>query len=282
LTFAALRCFGGGGGTDNSALQYQKAQDAQARADEEARQARIATGRQQIDALFDRGETLHPGSGVAVAAHPDYSPEGVAKAQNIYAQTGQFAPVTVPASTTPAVWDKTGPAFDDSFYNQRKQAYIDNYTPQLTDQFAKARNDMSFALARAGLTRSSAAADQVARLNAADAVQSATVANQAEGQVSALRSKVEDNRANLVTQLQSSADPGGTANLALSRTQSLAAEPLTYSPLGDVFAGLSSGIGNFVQGARQASILQRYGIPGIASATASGTGSGQGTSIKPS
>jgi len=282
LTFAAPKCFGGGGGTDNSALNYQKQQDAQARADETARQARIATGRDQIDALFDRGETLRPGSGVATPAHPDYSPEGVAKTKAVYAQTGQFSIPTVAASTTPAAWDKTGPAFDDRFYNERRQAYIDNYTPQLTDQFAKARNDMSFALARAGITRSSAAADQVGRLNAADAVQSATVASQAEGQVSALRSKVADSRANLVSQLQASADPGGTANLALARTQSLAAEPVTYSPLGDVFAGLSSGVGNFVQGARQASILQHYGLPGIASATGAGTGAGQGVSIKPS
>jgi uncharacterized spore protein YtfJ len=57
---------------------------------------------------------------------------------------------------------------------------------------------------------------------------------------------------------------------------------VTYSPLGDVFAGLSSGVGNFVQGARQASILQRYGLPGTASATGAGTGAGQGVSIKPS
>lgn len=272
-------CFGGGGGTDNSALKYQQQQDAQARADEEARKARIAQGRQQIDALFDRGETLRPGSGVVVPAHPDYSPEGVAKTQNVYRMTGQFQIPTVPASTTPLVYDKTAPAFDDAFYNQRRQAYIDHYVPQLTDQFAKARNDMAFALARAGLTRSSVAADQGARLQEANAVQSATVANQAEGQVSDLRNKVEDNRANLVSQLQASADPGGTANLALARTQSLASEPLTYSPLGDVFAGLSSGIGNFVQGARQASLLQRYGIPGAASAVSPGAGSGQGVKV---
>ena len=277
LAFSAPRCFGGGGGTDNSALRYQQAQDAQARADEDARQARIASGRQQIDALFDRGETLRPGSGVAVAAHPDYSPEGVAKTKNVYAQTGQFSIPTVPASTTPAVWDKTQPAFDDAFYNQRRQAYIDNYTPQLQDQFQKARDQMTFALARSGQTRSSVAADQVARLGEANAVQSATIANQAEGDVSKFRNSVEDQRANLVSQLQSSADPGGTANIALARTQSMAGEPVSYSPLGDVFSGLASGIGHFVQGAQSQYYMNKFGIPGAANPATSGSGQGART-----
>jgi hypothetical protein len=269
-------CFGGGGGTDNSALQYQQQQDAQARQDEIDRQARIAQGRSQIDALFDRGETLHPGSNVTTVS-VDNSPEAQQQAWNFYKATGRYTTPHV-STTTPTTWDKTAPAFDDAFYNQRRQAYIDNYTPQLADQFSKARNDMSFALARAGLTRSSAAADEFARLNEANTVQSATIANQAEGQVSDLRSKVEDQRANLVGQLQASADPGGTANLALARTQSMAAEPLTYSPLGDVFSGVASGIGNFVQGARQASLFKSLGIGTPAAATGSGVGSGgQGT-----
>lgn len=270
-------CFSGGGGADNSALVYQQQQDAQARADETARQDRIAQGRSQIDALFDRGQTLlKPAS---TTAAPNNDPAALGEAFTKYKQTGNYAsPMTT--TTTPAEWSAPGavPAFDDAFYNQRRQAYIDNQTPQLADQFAKARNDMSFALARAHLTRSSVAADQNARLNETNVVAAGDIANKAEGQVSDLRSKVEDSRTNLVSQLQASADPGGTANLALARTQSMAKEPLTYSPLGDVFTGIASGIGNFVQGARQAALFKQYGLSLPAATGGAGTGAGgQGT-----
>jgi len=247
-------------------------QDEQARADEEARQARIKQGRSQIDALFDRGETLKTPETKTQYTDPAKDLE----AWRTYQATGYYQQPSE-TITTPATWEKTQPAFDKAYYDARKQAYIDNYTPQLADQFNKARADMTYALARAGLTRSSAATDQVARLNEANAVQTGTIGSQAEDFVSKQRSNVEDQRANLVSQLQSSADPGGTANLALARTQSIRAEPVTYSPLGDVFNGIVSGIGHFVQGAQtQAFMNNRYGLqaqPASGGTTRSGQGS---------
>lgn len=264
-------CFGGGGGTDNSALQYQQQQDAQARADEQARQDRISLGRKQIDALFDKGETLTQAGGTTYTANNDPNSPDYQNAVNVWKGSGKFIqPFT--ATTTQDVWDKTQPAFDDAFYNQRKQAYIDNYTPQLQDQFQKARDSLSYALARSGQTRSSVAADQYARLKEANDVQAATIANQAESDVTKFRTNVEDQRANLVTQLQSSADPGGTANIALARTQSMAGEPVTYSPLSDVFAGFASGIGHFIQGAQSQSLFGRLAGAGNPATTSANQG----------
>ena len=196
---------------------YQQQQDQQARADEEARKQRINLGRQQIDALFDRGETLVT---PPVAAHEEKLGPDTPEYQNAllqYRMTGYGKEPTQTVAATPGVWSQTQPAFDQNFYDQRKQAYIDNYTPQLAQQFADARNQLSFALARAGLLRSSVAADKVARLNAENTVQTDTIANKAESSASDLRNQVEDERSNLITQLNASADPAGTANLALAR-----------------------------------------------------------------
>lgn len=271
-------CVGGGGGTDNSALRYQQEQDAIARQKEADREARIQQGRQQIDALFDRGQTLITPASTTYenlgAGTPEYD-----KAVGLWRQG---APFLQPQKkiTTEAVWSPEGaqPAFNKQFYDERRQAYIDNYTPQLAQQFSDARNQLSFALARAGLLRSSVATDKVARLQADNAVQSATIANKAEDSVSQLRSQVEDSRTQLINQLNTSADPAGTANLALARTQATASQPVSYSPLGDVFTSVASGIGNFVTGVRQKSILDSFNLAATSARSGSGVGaSGQGT-----
>ena len=251
-------------------------QDRKAREDEDARKARIALGRSQIDALFDRGETIvTPASSRTETLGPG-TPEWDEAVQR-YRTTGVIQQPTKTIET-PAVFGKTQEPFDQKFYDQRKQAYIDNYTPQLAQQFSDARNQLSFALARAGLLRSSVASDKVARLNAENTVQTGTIANKAEDSVAQLRNTVEDERTNLINQLNVSADPAGTANLALARTQATASQPVSYSPLGDVFSGIASGIGNFVTGVRQRSILDSFN--NAQKQTGSGTGSsGQGTSI---
>ena len=254
-------CFGGGSSVDNSVLDYQKEQDAQARADEEAKQARIASGREQIDALFDRGETLNAGSGVKRSGWRLYDAQGndlgydTNNADYMTAQLMKNLGVSTlfenePFTTTPNTYSKTQTAFDSDFYNNRRQSYIDNYTPQLDTQFADARAKLGYALAKAGLTRSSVAADQVARLNSDYAVQAGDIASKADADVASLRTQVEDRRADLVNQLNASADASGTANLALARTKAIASEPVTYSALGDVFSGVGSGVGSLVTGLR--------------------------------
>ena len=259
-------------------MLYQQQQDQQARADEEARKARIALGRSQIDALFDRGETIVTPASTRTENLGPGTPEYDEAVQR-WRTTGVIQQPTKTIET-PATWAKTQEPFDQKFYDQRRQAYIDNYTPQLAQQFSDARNQLSFALARAGLLRSSVASDKVARLNAENAVQTGTIANKAEDSVAQLRTTVEDERSNLINQLNVSADPAGTANLALARTSATASQPVSYSPLGDVFSGIASGIGNFVTGVRQRSILDSFNNAANNKQSGSGTGtSGQGTSI---
>jgi hypothetical protein len=260
---------GGGGGTNTAAIDYQRQQDAQARIDEAARTARIALGREQIDRLFDKGETLVPGSGAITPSTQATSPT-VAQAQAALPNgIGEWLTLTgigpspsmgtAPlVTTTPAEWQGGKPAFDQAFYDRRRQAYVDQAMPALTDQFTKARENMAFALARAGLTRSSVSADKQSELAGKNTQAAGEIGIRAAGDVSNLRSQVEDARANLITGLQASADPAGAANLALARTQQLAGQPIGVDTLGDVFGGIGQGIGSFVSGVRQKQLYDRF------------------------
>jgi hypothetical protein len=291
---------GGGGGSDNTALKYQQEQDLAARQKEDARVARIKLGRSQIDQLFDTGRTLHEGTGqgkrtvdnpayikaladekaaagTQAPVTPTYSMSGMNQNPNdpFYGTsdqtlaTAQNGPPELASSKLPktieedipAQWDegKTG-GFNQAFYDKRKEAYLNNYMPQLGDQFKQARETMAYALARSGMTRSSVAADEYAKLEKTRKIEEGTLGTQAEADNTTLRGQVEDARTNLINDLNASADPGGAANLALSRTQQIAGTPVSYSPLGDIFAGVASGIGNFVTGVRQAGITNIAGI----------------------
>jgi hypothetical protein len=245
-------CIGGGGGTNTSAIDYQRQQDVQARLDEASRQARIALGREQIDRLFDKGETLVPGTGVVSAV-----PGG---------QTIPGAAVLMPGDPgnpsvvqTPASWQPGQPAFDQGFYDRRQQAYVDQALPALTDQFTKARDNMAFALARAGLTRSSVAADQYSELTGKREQAAGEIGVRAATDANTLRSQVADNKSNLILGLQASADPAGASNQALARTQQLAGQPIGVDSLGDVFGAVGQGIGSFVSGVRQKQLYDRWG-----------------------
>lgn len=269
-------CFNpGGGGTDNSQVIYQQNQDREARAAENARVARIELGRQQIDRLFDRGETLAPGTGLVTPASKDtvtIQPGLAGLVQQLQIQQNPQAD-TLAATTTDPQWQATQPAFDKAFYDKRTQAYIDNYTPQLKEQFQKASDDMAFALARAGLTRSSVAADQGAILRGKNEQAVGEIGTKAATDTNNLREKVEENRTTLINQLASTADPGGAANQALARTQVLAGQPIAFDTMGNIFAGLSEGIGSFVSGVRQKQLYDRYPIIEAKSPTGASKGS---------
>jgi hypothetical protein len=254
-------CFpSGGGGRDNSVLAYQQKQDEEARAKEAAREQRIALGRQQIDQLFDKGNVLRAGTGITQQVRNPALDVPIVDdgAGNVDAKAFP-PPATIEQKIDPQ-WDTGGTAFDQKFYDNRKQAYLNNYMPQLGDQFKKARETMAYALARAGLTRSSVAADQYTDLDKTRQIQEGTLGAQAEADVTNLRGQVEDARTGLIHDLNASADPAGTANTALARTQQIAGTPVSYSPLGDIFSGVASGIGNFVTGVRQANVTNLAGL----------------------
>jgi len=138
---------GGGPDVDDSPLRFQQSEAARARAQEEARQLRIAEGMRQIAAIFEGGE---------------------------------FAPVTneIEATEVPGEFGKRFPGFtapDPSTFqrgetqtfeglqpvlDQRRDALEGFLVPQLEDQFDDARDDLTFSLARSGQLTSSTAGQQ--------------------------------------------------------------------------------------------------------------------------
>lgn len=148
--------------------------------------------------------------------------------------------------------------FDDDFYNGRKSAYLDFYTPQLEDAYKKGQDELTFAFARNGTLNSTAAADKFADLLKDYEVNKASIASQADADVTNLKSRIAGEKSSLASQLNATGDADRVSNEALGRTQVLFNERPTYNPLGDIFTGVANGVGNYAAYNRDQSIYNQY------------------------
>jgi hypothetical protein len=138
--------------------------------------------------------------------------------------------------------DQTFARFDDPFFRQREQAFTQYAMPQADDQYARARQQLVFALADNGLTRSSVAADQAADLDKQFGQRRVEIADQARGYGQQARAEVEGARSNLVNQAQATGDAALAGTGAVNEAARLSAAP-TFSPLGALFQNVGAGIG---------------------------------------
>lgn len=111
--------------------------------------------------------------------------------------------------------------FDDSFFNQQRQAQLDWTLPQIKDQYGKAQERLIYALARGGQLNSSVAAKRNADLAEQHRLALANADSIADQTVKQARSDVERERSDLIAQLQATADPESAANQARIRGDSL-------------------------------------------------------------
>lgn len=184
---------------------YQKAmlKDAQrARADEEARKARIKDGTAKIDQNFAR--------------------------------------------------------FDDAFFDGYRDSYMDFYQPELDRQFGDAKDELTYALARAGTLNSSMAGEKLGDLTSAYDTQRALTLSQANGEAQNLRGQIADEKSSLVALLNATGDSNRAANEALARSQQLFQRQPSYNPIGDVFLGAASGIGSYYAGRQNREAYDTY------------------------
>lgn len=158
------------------------------------------------------------------------------------------------------VLDKEFGKFDDKFYGEREQAYLDFYEPQLTDQFKSAREQLAFALARAGLTNSTAAADKTAELDKQLATNRALIVSRAKDDVTGFKNRVNQEKSSLVSQLNATADATRISNDALGRTAQMFKEVPRYDPLGDIFLGVAQGIGGYYQAQQNQAYMDAAGL----------------------
>jgi hypothetical protein len=132
--------------------------------------------------------------------------------------------------------------FNDGFYNKQKQGFLDYATPQLDDQLGKARQQLTFALARGGVLNSSVRSQKEAELQQQADLQRQGIADQGLSYSTQARNNVESARSNLISTLNATGDAEGAANSAMNRATALS-QPAAYSPVGQLFSTFLSGLG---------------------------------------
>ncbi len=140
--------------------------------------------------------------------------------------------------------------FDDSFFGGIETSANDFFNPQIDRQFDNTREKLIKNLARQGNLNSSTGATQLADLDRAGQEQRATFADKSRGIASGVRNDVASNRANLLAQLNASANPAAAAANAAAQAQHLSA-PQQFSAIGDLFSQFGGVAADQIAGARR-------------------------------
>lgn len=131
--------------------------------------------------------------------------------------------------------------FDDPYYADFERKNLALATPDIALQKKEANNQTLYGLARSGNLDASTAAKQYGDVEHRNtqAIQQAT--DTAHTAAESLRGDVENQRSNLVSQLNATADASAAANAATSQAAILTRTP-TYSPVTNIFSDLTGAI----------------------------------------
>lgn len=153
-------------------------------------------------------------------------------------------------------------AFDGTaaVLDQREAAQRAYLLPQLDKRRDDAAAELTYALSRAGLLNSSAAGQKQANLGEAYGLQKADILSQISGDISGQRTLLNQNRSSLEAGLRSSGDATAATDAALATASNFRDTLPKVSPLGDIFYGLSQGIGA-VQNGYQVGQIRRMATP---------------------
>ena len=133
-----------------------------------------------------------------------------------------------------AISDLFDTQFDDDFFSGVRESYTNFARPQLDDQMNKAKEQLTYALARSGTLDSSTRGEQSADLQKDYDINLQDITDKARQYENDQRTAVEGARADLVSTLQATGDAQGASQAALSRAKTLATPP-AYSPIGQLF-----------------------------------------------
>ncbi|WP_428673847.1 hypothetical protein [Reyranella sp.] len=131
--------------------------------------------------------------------------------------------------------------FNEPFFASRRQAYLDYAKPQLEDQYADARKQLTFALDRSGTLDSTARTQKEAELAKLYGTNSRAVSDAAVGYETSARNNIADAQTNLVNTVAQSGNANAASQQAISRAASLS-QPDAYSPLGQLFGGFTNAL----------------------------------------
>jgi len=255
-------CGGGGGGDGGRAAR-------EARQREEERQARIKSGMSRIDAIFDGGQygtgridkdAYDPNGSYFNAdgskfSHPPAPPDrrggalgeaaSLAREKawgSVFSNGGVFSGV------------RSADGFDDNFYDERSQSYVDFATPQLEDQYKDASAALTSALSRSGQLRSTLAGDRSSKLQKSFATQRQSVVDKGREYANTARRNINASRDDAVSMLQASADPDAAVSSALNKASAARDAVPAFDPLAPVFQNATAGLGSYMQGSRMGEI----------------------------
>jgi len=131
--------------------------------------------------------------------------------------------------------------FDDAFYDNRRQAYLDFAKPTVTDQYEDAFKQLTLALADSNLLNSSAGARRRADLMKKKGEYERQIGSKANEYANTARSQVESAKSDLRSQNMNIANPTLVAANAAQRARSLNEIPV-FDPLVNLFAGAAEGL----------------------------------------
>lgn len=140
--------------------------------------------------------------------------------------------------------------FNDPYYNQYRDTYANAYTPQLDQQYGKARQDVTYSLARRGMENSTPGQTSFADLVDRYTAGRQDIASKALSATDQLKSSVAATKANLQSANEAAASPSAAARNAVASVGALQTTP-QYSPLADVFGGLTGALGAYQAGQSQ-------------------------------
>lgn len=132
--------------------------------------------------------------------------------------------------------------FDDNFFNQRAQSFLDFATPQLDRQYQDQMRQLTASLARTGNLNSSVRGDLMGQLQREYDTGKLGIADQARGFSDQARSGVSSAQARLMESNAQLADPGTIRNSAMAEAQGLSANP-QFANLGQLLSNLSANVG---------------------------------------
>lgn len=259
-----------GGGGDGGAKQ--------ARADEAARQARIAQGTEQINRTFDGWTDTTPTGKMNVSDLVDgrtyYKADKTPytyKAPKVKVDSKNFNwldainalheksnAVAIPDLYASLETVNHPGTFSDEFYDKQYQNYLDYATPQLNDKYAEAQRNLVYALDKSGMTDSSIRAAKEAELQKQYDQSLRDISDKALSYKTESKSNVESARANLINTLTNTSNASQAANDAANQAKILS-QPTSYSALGDIFSNFTKGLSTAGDAYSNALLTAKYG-----------------------
>lgn len=151
-----------------------------------------------------------------------------------------------------SIIDQAFAGYDDDFYSDRYQSYVDFANPQREDNIEAGAKLLAASLARQGITESSVASEKKEDLAKADSTMGREIAANALRYENMARANINDAKQRLLEQNAALADPGVASRLSATAASNAAALP--------TFDNITNSAANIAQGLATQADLERRGM----------------------